>query len=42
VLIAEIYAEAACLLLWRPSITPLPTFSTLKELFFHLQKTESA
>lgn len=39
VLIAEIYASAACLLLWRPSGIPRSGCRTLKELFFHHKDT---
>ncbi|NLF93326.1 MAG: hypothetical protein GX564_05510 [Oligosphaeraceae bacterium] len=42
VLVAEIHASAACLLLWRPSGTPLPRCQTLKELFFHLRNCRSS
>jgi hypothetical protein len=42
VLIAEINTDSACLLLWRPSGTPLPSCQTLKELFFHLKDSRSS
>ena len=42
VLIAEVYESAACLLLWRPSTSSLPGFTTMKELFFHLRDSQSS